>query len=88
MYLMNCTRPDISYTVSKLSRYTSDPSDDHQTALLRVVGYISKIRKYVLRNEKYPHVLEGYIDRNWIADSEEQKLISGYVFTLRGAAVS
>ena len=27
MYLMNCTRPDIVYAVSKLSRYTSNPSD-------------------------------------------------------------
>ena len=34
MYLMNCTRPDIAYAVSKLSRYTSNPSDDHWTALL------------------------------------------------------
>ena len=29
MYLMNYTRPDIAYAVSKLSRYTSNPSDDH-----------------------------------------------------------
>ena len=38
MYLMNCTRPDIAYTVSMLSRCTSNPSDDHWTALLRVFG--------------------------------------------------
>ena len=25
MYIMNCTRPDIAYVVSKLSRYTSNP---------------------------------------------------------------
>ena len=34
MYLMNCTKPDIAYAVSKLSRYTSNPSDDYWTALL------------------------------------------------------
>ena len=34
MYLMICTRPNIAYAVSKLSRYTSNPSNDHWTALL------------------------------------------------------
>ena len=34
MYLMNCSRPDIAYVVNKLSRYTSNPSDDHWTVLL------------------------------------------------------
>ena len=29
MYIMNCTRPDIAYSVSKLSRYTSNPGEDH-----------------------------------------------------------
>jgi len=41
MYLMNCTRPDIVYVVSKLSRYNSNPSDDHWIALLRILGYVS-----------------------------------------------
>ena len=38
VYLMNFTRPDIAYVISKLSRYTSNPSDDHWTTLLRVLG--------------------------------------------------
>ena len=88
MYLMNCTRPDIAYAVSKLSRYTSNPSDLHWTALLRVLGYVSHTKEYALRYGKYPPVLEGYSDANWIADSEESKSTSGYVFTLGGAAVS
>ena len=29
MYVMNCTRPDIAYAVSKLSIYTSNPGPDH-----------------------------------------------------------
>jgi hypothetical protein len=29
MYLASVTRPDNSFVVSKLSRFTSNPSDDH-----------------------------------------------------------
>ena len=88
MYLMNCTRPDIAYAVSKLTRYTSNPSDQHWTALLRVLGYVSHTKEYSLRYGQYPPVLEGYSYANWIADSEESKSTSGYLFTLGGAAVS
>ena len=52
MYLMNYTRPDIAYDVSKLSKYTSYPNDDHWTALLRVVGYMKNTKEYALRYEK------------------------------------
>ena len=37
MYLMSCTRPDIAYIVSKLSRYTSNPNNDHQKGIIRVL---------------------------------------------------
>ena len=29
MYLMNCTRPDIAQAINKLSRFTSNPGQDH-----------------------------------------------------------
>jgi len=74
---MSYTTPDIAYSVSKLSRYTSNSSDDHWTALLWVLGYISHTKKYVLRYEQYPPVLEGYSDANWIADSEKSESTSG-----------
>ena len=40
MYIMNCTRPNIAYAVSKLSRYTSNPREDHWKALVRVLRYL------------------------------------------------
>lgn len=40
MYLASATRPDISYVVSRLSRYTSNPGDDHWVALERVLRYL------------------------------------------------
>ena len=29
MYIINCTRPNIAYAVSKLSKFTSNPGEDH-----------------------------------------------------------
>lgn len=37
MYLSNCTRPDIAYSISKLSRYTSNPGKDHWKDMIRVL---------------------------------------------------
>ena len=33
MYIMNCTRPDITCAISKLSRYTSNPNQTHWMAM-------------------------------------------------------
>ena len=88
MYLMNATRPNIAYSVSRLSRYTSNPGKDHWEALVRVLRYLKYTITYGLHYTKYQPVLEGYSDANWISDNTETKSTSGYVFTLGGAAIS
>jgi hypothetical protein len=40
VYLSSATRPDISFIVSKLSRFVSNPRDDHWHALERVLRYL------------------------------------------------
>ncbi|PHU30570.1 hypothetical protein BC332_02663 [Capsicum chinense] len=57
-------------------------------AMKRVLGYLKYTQKYALHYNKYPAVLEGYSDANWITGSNEVKFISGYVFTIGGGAVS
>ncbi|GJW63075.1 retrotransposon protein, putative, ty1-copia subclass [Tanacetum coccineum] len=37
---------------------------------------------------RYPVVIEGYSDANWISDIKDSRSTSGYVFTLGGAAIS
>lgn len=88
MYLMSCTRPDIAYAVSRLSRYTSNPNVTHWKGIMRVLGYIRYTLDYGLHYTRYPAVLEGYSDANWISDIKDSKSTSGYVFTLGGATVS
>ena len=35
MYIMNCTRPNIAFSVSKLGKFTSDPSMDNWKEIKR-----------------------------------------------------
>lgn len=88
MYLASATRPDISFAVSKLSRFNKNPGDDHWSALERVMRYLKGTMGYGIHYTGYPKVLEGYSDSNWISDVDELKATSGYVFTLGGGAVS
>nr|AAV44166.1 putative polyprotein [Oryza sativa Japonica Group] len=88
MYLASATRPDISFAVSKLSRFVSNPEDDHWQALKRVMRYLKGTMSYGIHYTGYPKVLEGYSDSNWISDADEIKATSEYAFTLGGGAVS
>ncbi|GJY22152.1 retrotransposon protein, putative, ty1-copia subclass [Tanacetum coccineum] len=42
----------------------------------------------VSRLSRYPAIIEGYSDANWISDIKDSRSTSGYVFTLGGAAIS
>ena len=88
MYLVSATKPEISFAVSKLSRFVSKPGDDHWRALARVMRYLKGTASYGIHYTGYPRVLEGYSDSNWISDADEIKATSGYVFILGGGAVS
>ena len=88
MYIMSCTRSNITYTVSRLSRYTSNPNIDHWKSIVRILRYLQYTRNYGLQYTRYSIVLERYSDANWIFDIKDSKSISRYVFTLVGATVS
>ena len=81
MYLMSCTRPDITYAVSRLSHYTQSPNREHWTTLNRILKYLKETINYGLMYSGLPTVLEGYSDANWISDSNETKSTSGFIFT-------
>ncbi|XP_073014547.1 secreted RxLR effector protein 161-like [Primulina eburnea] len=88
MYLMSCTRPDIAYAVSKLSRFMSNPGVEHWKSIIRWLRYLRYTRDHGLHYTRYPAVIEGYNDANWISDMKDSKSTSGFVFTLRGAAIA
>jgi len=88
MFLMNFTRPDVAYAVTRLSRYTHNPSKEHWNALLRLLKYLRGTINWCLHFNKISAVLEGYCDANWVSDNDEVSSTSGCVFTLGGGAIS
>ncbi|KAL0400133.1 UNVERIFIED_CONTAM: Copia protein [Sesamum radiatum] len=57
-YLANGTRLDISFSVSKLARYTSCPDRTHWGALDRVVRYLKGTVSLAIHYGRFPAVLE------------------------------
>jgi hypothetical protein len=88
MYLASATRPDISFVVIKLGRFVSNPEDTHWSALERVLRYLKGTMSYGIHFTRYPRVLDGYCDANWISDADELYATSGYAFLLGGGVVS
>ena len=48
MYAMLCTRPDICYAVGVVSRYQSDPGEEHWITVKHILKYLRRTRDYML----------------------------------------
>ena len=69
MFIMNYTHPDITYVVSRLSCYIHNPSSEHWNALYRLLKYLKGTMDRGLHLCKFPTMLEGYYDANWVTNT-------------------
>ena len=88
MYATHCTRPDITFAVYKISRYTSNPSTEHWKAIGRIFGYLKRTKNLGLFSYDFPAVLEGYSDASWVTSASDNKSTSGWIFTIAKGAIS
>jgi Reverse transcriptase (RNA-dependent DNA polymerase) len=88
MYAMLGTRPDLAFAISVISRFSSNPTNAHWSAVKRVFRYIASTLDMglVFRGGLQP--LEGYTDSDWAGDQDTRRSTSGYVFNLGSAAIS
>ena len=90
MYLMRGTRPDICFTVSRLSRYVAKPAEKHWKCALQVLRYLKGTRKYgvAYSSQEASQKLEGYVDSDYAGDRTDRKSTYGSVFMLCGGPVA
>nr|GEX97265.1 zinc finger, CCHC-type [Tanacetum cinerariifolium] len=87
-YSMTSARPDITYAVGRLTRFTNNPSRQHWKEITRIFKYLRGTKDYGLSYVGYPSVLEGYSDASWINHVDDSSSTSGWVFLLGGGAIS
>ena len=81
MYLMVCTRPDISHAVSVISRYMADLGKEHWNVVKWIFRYIIGTCDFgILFDQRASTEVVGYVDSNYAGDIDSRKSTTGYVF--------
>ena len=88
-YLLH-TRPDMTYSVSILSRYMVNPTSDHWIAAKRLLRYLKGTIDFGLvyvKGVKNLNVI-GYSDSDFTGDVKDRNSTSGQVFFLGGLPIT
>jgi hypothetical protein len=84
MYVMLCTRPDIYFAMGRVSKYQSNPREEHWYTIKYILKYLKGIRDYVLVYRADDLVPVRYTDLNFQADKNKRKSTNSYVFIFLG----
>lgn len=94
LYAAMVTRPDIAYAVQALGRHLQGTTDEHFVAAKRVLRYLKGTKELGLKyggttaGGSSKPIVVGYADADWASDKETRRSVTGYLFTLNGAAIS
>jgi len=83
------SRPDISYSLSVLSKYASCPRRAHWEAIKRIMRYLRHTIDHGLLYKKTDDAkLVCYTDADWAGDQENRRSMSGMITMLNTGPVS
>ncbi len=87
MYAVQGTRPDITFAVTKLSKFLKNPGPAHWEAVKRVFHYLKGTADWRLVIGEEEKELAGWVDADG-SQEEERRAISGFAYLIDGGAVS
>ena len=89
LYAALGTRPDIAFTVTRLSRFNSDLTEEHLRYAKYVLRYLKGTKSLQICYDGSSNAgLIGYSDSNWGENKDDRHSTSGQVFTLANGAIS
>lgn len=83
------TRPDITFSVNKVSQFMQTPLDTHWKAVKRILRYLASTLDHGLHIRASDKIfLTAYCDSDWAADLDDRRSVSGYCIFLGKSLVS
>jgi hypothetical protein len=82
IYFMTGTRPDISFAVTKMAQFMTNPYKSHLTGIMRILRYLkgsSDLKLMIKGNDNENEGIVAYADADYANDKNDRKSISGYV---------
>lgn len=88
-YAVICTRPDLAFTYSRLSKFSSKPGRTHWQAMKSTLRYLAGTTDLGLVYKwSGDDILFGYSDSDFASDPENRRSTSGFIFYLGGSLIS
>ena len=89
MYAMTCTRHDVAFALSMVSRYQWNPGKAHWTALKNILKYLRRTKDWVLTLHGSDDLrVTGYGNANFQTDIDNFHSQLGWVFILNGGEIT
>jgi hypothetical protein len=86
---LTITRPNISYAVSIVSQFMTNPRVPHMNAVIRILKYLKNAPGRGLFYRSSGHLrIEGYTDADWAGSPSDRKSTTGYCTFIGGNLVT
>ena len=89
MYLANCIRPNIAFSINLLARNSSAPTQRHWNSIRHILRYLrgtTNMSLFYSRESKQQ--LLGYVDTGHLSNPHKGRSQTGYVFNCNGTTIS
>ena len=90
MFAAICNRPDVSYAVGQVAKFSSKPTRTHWNAVKRIFAYLKHTSSigisYCEGGEN--HLLKAFSDADWGGDTDDGTSTTGNIFILNGGPVA
>ena len=88
LYVMVRSRPDISYSVSKLTQFCVNPNEQHLKYAKRIFSYLkTTINEGIKIDSMKEFQLKAYVDASFADDLKERKSTSGFILFMDNTPV-